>query len=559
MGLGSLGSLNVLLSADTTQFSSAMDKAAYTAERNLRKIGISARLGTAAIAAAFTANVKIALDFSESIGKMSQRLGVSTEAMSKLAYAAKMSDISIETLETSFRKMYQNAYAGADAFTTLGVSVKDSSGRFRNGADIFEELAEKFARMPDSVGKASAAMQIFGKNGSEIIPLLNQGREGLKGFSEEAERFGVVISETAARDAERFNDTMKKGGEILKGLALRIIDFDKAIVSLYANSIGTVAKAFSLIWQSSEDYQKSIDALKKSSEEAANAAGKQAQEYVDSAEAYELAAAAAEKHKKMLEDGEKLTQSMRTAQEKYNDEMEFYTTLLQGGAISQETYQRAAKKSMDTLHEETKQTNKLKDAASDLGWSFQSAFEDAIIEGEKFSDVLEGLSKDIQRILLRSMVTAPLADAIKGGINGFFSDPTKGVSVTTASKHGNVFGNGSVIPFATGGIIGSPMMFPMSGGKAGLAGEAGKEAILPLTRTPSGDLGVRTTGANRTVVNVYAPEGSKVSQDSQQNGNTETINVYIDEAVAGNIGKPGSKTHRMLRNTFGVGQTLTKR
>jgi phage-related minor tail protein len=102
-------------------------------------------------------------------------------------------------------------------------------------------------------------------------------------------------------------------------------------------------------------------------------------------------------------------------------------------------------------------------------------------------------------------------------------------------------------------------MFPMAGGKTGLAGEAGKEAILPLTRTPSGDLGVRTTGASRTIVNVYAPEGSKVSQDSQQNGNTEMINVYIDEAVAGNIGKPGSKTHRMLRNTFGVGQTLTKR
>jgi hypothetical protein len=548
MGLGSLGSLNVLLSADTAQFTSAMDKAAYSAEKSLRKIGFATKLGITAMATAFVANTKNALDFAETMGKMSQRLGITTEAMSKLAYAAKLSDISIETLETSFRKMYQNAYAGADAFAALGVSVKDSSGRLRNGADIFQELAEKFAKMPDSVGKASAAMQIFGKNGAEIIPLLNQGKDGLKAFADEAERLGVVVSDTTSKDAERFNDMLKKMGEAAKGVSMRFVDM-----------VASVVKGFSIVFMSSNDYAKSIEDYKKSVDEAASSSEKQAKANMDAAESFELAAEAAEKHKKMMADGEKLTESLRTAQEKYNDEMEFYTTLLQGGAIGQETYQRAAKKSLDTLHEETKQTNKLKDAASDLGFSFQSAFEDAIIEGKKFSEVLVGLAKDIERIMLRKMITEPLANALSAGIGNFFSTPTKAVSVTTASKHGNIFSNGSLVPFATGGIIGGPTMFPMAGGKTGLAGEAGKEAILPLTRTTSGDLGVMTTGASRTIVNVYAPEGSKVSQDSQQNGNTEMINVYIDEAVAGNIGKPGSKTHRMLRNTFGVGQTLTKR
>jgi hypothetical protein len=99
----------------------------------------------------------------------------------------------------------------------------------------------------------------------------------------------------------------------------------------------------------------------------------------------------------------------------------------------------------------------------------------------------------------------------------------------------------------------------MAGGKRGLAGEAGKEAILPLTRTPGGDLGVKTTGANRTIVNVYAPPGSDVKQDSQQEGGLEKINIYIDKAVAGNIGKQGSDTHRAMKNTFGLGQVLTKR
>jgi hypothetical protein len=548
MSLGSLGSLNVLLSADTAQFTSAMDKAAYSAEKSLKKIGFATKLGVTALATAFVANTKNALDFAETMGKMSQRLGITTEAMSKLAYAAKLSDISIETLETSFRRMYASAYAGADAFTAMGVSVKDTSGRLRNGADIFQDLAEKFSKMPDSVGKASAAMQIFGKNGAEIIPLLNQGKDGLKAFADEAERFGVVIGDTTAADAERFNDMLKRMGEAAMGVSMRFVDMVAAVV-----------KGFAIFKMSSDDYAKSIEDYKKSVDAAVETSRNQTQANIDAAASFELAAEAAEKHKKMMADGEKLTQSLRTAQEKYNDEMEFYTTLLQGGAIGQETYQRAAKKSLDTLHEETKQTNKLKDAAGDLGFSFQSAFEDAIIEGKKFSEVLDGLAKDIERIILRKAITEPLGNMLGNWVSGFGSTPTKAVSVTTASKHGNVFANGSVIPFATGGIIGGPMMFPMAGGKTGLAGEAGKEAILPLTRTPSGDLGVRTTGASRTIVNVYAPEGSKVSQDSQQNGNTETISVYIDEAVAGNIGKPGSKTHRMLRNTFGVGQTLTKR
>ena len=552
MGLGSLGSLNVLLSADTAQFTSAMDKAAYSAEKSLKKIGFATKLGVAALVSAFVANTKNASDFIETLGKMSQRLGVSTEAMSKLAYAAKMSDISIETLETSFRKMYQSAYSGSDAFAALGVSVKDSSGRLRSGADIFEDLAEKFSKMPNSVGKASAAMQIFGKNGAEIIPLLNQGADGLKAFADEAENLGVVISDTTAKDVERFNDMLKKLEEGAKGLSVRFIE-------LVANA----AKGFSIFKMSSDDYAKSIEDYKKSVDESVESSRNQAQANMDAAASFELAAEAMEKHKKMMADGEKLTQSLRTAQEKYNDEMEFYTTLLQGGAIGQETYQRAAKKSLDTLHEETKQTNKLKEAAGDLGFSFQSAFEDAIIEGKKFSEVLVGLAKDIERIMLRKMVTEPLGNALSAGISSFFSgggsmSPSQ-IESYVASKKGNVFGGGNLIPFATGGIIGGPMMFPMAGGKTGLAGEAGKEAILPLTRTPSGDLGVRTTGASRTIVNVYAPEGSKVSQDSQQNGGMETINVYIDEAVAGNIGKPGSKTHRMLRNTFGVGQTLTKR
>ena len=65
---------------------------------------------------------------------------------------------------------------------------------------------------------------------------------------------------------------------------------------------------------------------------------------------------------------------------------------------------------------------------------------------------------------------------------------------------GGVFSNGNVVPFANGGVMGGPTVFPMAGGKTGLMGEAGPEAIMPLKRGKDGKLGVSVDGQSDTVV-----------------------------------------------------------
>jgi phage-related minor tail protein len=209
------------------------------------------------------------------------------------------------------------------------------------------------------------------------------------------------------------------------------------------------------------------------------------------------------------------------------------------------------------MEENMKRIEKMGDG---VGQAFGTALDNAALEGMKFRDVMLGLLKDIERALFRSLITQPLIDAISGGITDFFNPPTatKTVAVTTASRHGNVLDYGSVVPFANGGVISGPMSWPMSGGRRGLAGDAGQEVIAPLFRTSSGDMGVKSV-APRVEVNVYAPEGSKVQQERKFDGDREQINIMIDEAVAGNVGRPGSKTHRSIRNTFGVSQALTAR
>ena len=90
-----------------------------------------------------------------------------------------------------------------------------------------------------------------------------------------------------------------------------------------------------------------------------------------------------------------------------------------------------------------------------------------------------------------------------GGGGGVVGGGTGGGYGTYA--HGAAFRHGNVVPFASGGLVGGPTTFPMSGGRTGLMGEAGPEAIMPLRRGPDGSLGVQMHGGgaaneNTTVI-----------------------------------------------------------
>jgi phage-related minor tail protein len=101
----------------------------------------------------------------------------------------------------------------------------------------------------------------------------------------------------------------------------------------------------------------------------------------------------------------------------------------------------------------------------------------------------------------------PLAKSFSKGLGNIFKDIFNGGGTgsgdvsTGGDGTSTFFAKGGIKPFASGGVIGAPTYFPMSGG-LGLAGEAGPEAIVPLSRGPGGRLGVAMSGgapANITV------------------------------------------------------------
>lgn len=234
-GSAVIGALRVNLGLDSAQFSTGLAKA----QSGLARFGKAAALGLTAAAAAATAlrvalgyAVKASADHADELGKTAQKVGVTVEALSRLEFAAKLSDVSLEGLSTGLRKLADNmadvamnskASVGT-AFKALGIDVKDAAGNLKSGDAVLAEVADRFSRMEDGALKTSLAIQIFGRSGTDLIPLLNEGADGLKRYADESDRLGVTISTKTAKAAEIFNDNLTRLGSVFEGLTNKVME-----------------------------------------------------------------------------------------------------------------------------------------------------------------------------------------------------------------------------------------------------------------------------------------------------------------------------------------------
>jgi hypothetical protein len=232
MGLSAvLGQLRVVLGGDNSGLDKSLkdSQSKVSSFANAAQIGLAA-VGTAAIAAgaALTTMVQHAIDNADNLNKMSQSTGMTVQELSKLSYAAELSDVSAESLGKTIGKLSKamvsaatdGGGAAATAFNAIGVSVKNTDGTLRTSSEVLSDVAEKFSGYTDSAQKTKLAIELFGKSGASLIPLLNQGKEGLADAAEEAEKFGLVIDKKTAVAAENFNDNLKRMDKIKQGLVM---------------------------------------------------------------------------------------------------------------------------------------------------------------------------------------------------------------------------------------------------------------------------------------------------------------------------------------------------
>ena len=227
MSQAQIGNLNVSLGINTAQFAAGLSQAQSslaTFGKGLRAFAVAA--GAALSLGAIGMAVKSNIDRMDELGKAAQKIGIPVEELSKLEYAARLSDVSLDTLSGTMSKFSRSiaevAGGGKNdaglALQAIGVSATDAQGKLLPTTEIVANIAEEFSVMRDGAGKTALAIALFGKSGAELIPLLNGGREAIASAGRELQQFGGVVTPEATARAQEFNDNITRLQTAFNGL-----------------------------------------------------------------------------------------------------------------------------------------------------------------------------------------------------------------------------------------------------------------------------------------------------------------------------------------------------
>lgn len=494
-----VGELFISLRASTASFSKDLKRSTKITQKAAKQMGQAFKIVGAALialgaaaAAGLGVLVKKSIDAADNLAKLSEKTGISTEALSKLEFAAEQSGINLETLSQRMVNLARRAKEGDRgvlsyrlAFDKLNISLRDSRGKLKGTEDLLLDIADRFSKMEDGTLKAAIATDIFSNQGVALIPFLNQGREGIKALTDQAERLGLVIDSKTAKAAEKFNDNLSALKSALTGLGNTIATFllpvfarltdrfvafvedgDKVkdtareiavsfvAIALSLNELKTrteiikdavgnatdvfleflrapfvglepTKKAWAEIFNSAEvtalrgelAAQQLVDAffgLSKNIKQPARAVtlelegiGKQFDELIK--KNLELTQRTIQPTVSSFENLKLSSQLLAEAIAKQNAEVLDATEFLKQYGVQ--------------LGDAGKQSQELERISRDLSHVVGTAFEDAILRGEGFRAVLQGIFEDLARIAIRAAITKPLQGIfgnLFSGFGGFF-------------------------------------------------------------------------------------------------------------------------------------------
>jgi len=179
--------------------------------------------------------------------KMSLRLGLSTELLSGMKHAIELSGSSIESLEKGVRTLAKRMSDADDglaeakrSFEDLGINVKNADGSLKDLDTMVMEASQGLANMEDNTKRVALAQDLFGRAGTQLLPLMKQGAEGLRKMTDEAKALGITFDKISADQAAEFKDNMLRVHRVLTGIKTQI---GQAIIPLFSEWAGIAAEA----------------------------------------------------------------------------------------------------------------------------------------------------------------------------------------------------------------------------------------------------------------------------------------------------------------------------
>jgi hypothetical protein len=184
-----------------------------------------AGLGAGLTGAALISFVRNAVDAADHLGKFSQQTGIAVAELSRLQYAAELSDVDMGSLAKGMKSLSGWMVEAGNSTSKAGSLLAAMGVDITKGPKVaLEQIASVFQGLADGELKTTLATELFGKQGMAMIPMLNQGAAGLRKAEEEAARLGLTLSDETAKAAEQFNDNMKALDSSARALGITILN-----------------------------------------------------------------------------------------------------------------------------------------------------------------------------------------------------------------------------------------------------------------------------------------------------------------------------------------------
>lgn len=202
---------NVLfdIAAKTASFESSMTRV----EKRFDSMISVAKKASIALGGIFTIEkissaISSAIQYAGEIDKIAQKAGISAKAASELAFAFQQNELEVQSVTASLRAMQVNLAKGDDSFRQLGLSI--DSLKTQSADKQFAIIAQRISEIVDPADRARAAVEIFGKAGADLLPIINQGADGIQRWRDRAVELGRSMDDEMVARLQEADEAMKQ-------------------------------------------------------------------------------------------------------------------------------------------------------------------------------------------------------------------------------------------------------------------------------------------------------------------------------------------------------------
>lgn len=170
--------------------------------------GLSAAAGGALVAIGGMAYK--AATTADDLNTLAKQSGFTTAELQKMQYAGDLIDTSMEDITSSAIKLKKNMISTsstvAEAFDTLGVSVRDSNGELRDSTTVYWEIINALSQVENGTERDTLALTLLGKSADNLAGIVDDGGKALRQLGDEAERAGLIMSQDTLDGLNAVND-----------------------------------------------------------------------------------------------------------------------------------------------------------------------------------------------------------------------------------------------------------------------------------------------------------------------------------------------------------------